>query len=370
MDPEEIALVLRLMLEDAEAIIPINENEREEIAETSFNDQQTARGISGAVQADGGTISQSEGEEVRTCEACRDDKYTAELARAPCQHEYCGSCLSHIFRNAMMDESLFPPRCCRETIPLDENLAFLDADVVQEFGRKSVEYSTPRRTYCHNTQCNAFIPPANYANDIATCTECGSKTCMTCKGASHEDGCPHDEELQQTLQMARDLHWQRCSSCGTYIEQNTGCNHMTCRCGHEFCYLCGAVWKTCACEQWDEAHLYGGAPQIAAHGHHNNLNFDLHALLLDLLARNPEPERLQQPNHAVEEEEDEDEEENAEQLAPVEHDQEDDECLHPRWVDRRGAHNCEVCDDRMPLFIYECLDCHIMVCRSCRRHRM
>ena len=36
------------------------------------------------------------------------------------------------------------------------------------------------------------------------------------------------------------------------IELNHGCFHMTCRCKTQFCYRCGAQWKTCSCPQWEE----------------------------------------------------------------------------------------------------------------------
>ena len=28
-----------------------------------------------------------------------------------------------------------------------------------------------------------------------------------------------------------------------------------CRCGYQFCYLCGGKWKTCTCENWQERRL-------------------------------------------------------------------------------------------------------------------
>ena len=28
------------------------------------------------------------------------------------------------------------------------------------------------------------------------------------------------------------------------IERTEGCNHMTCKCGNQFCYVCGANWNT------------------------------------------------------------------------------------------------------------------------------
>jgi len=43
--------------------------------------------------------------------------------------------------------------------------------------------------------------------------------------------------------------------CRFFVELEVGCYHMTCRCGHEFCYLCTSRWKTCSCPQWDEGRL-------------------------------------------------------------------------------------------------------------------
>ena len=35
------------------------------------------------------------------------------------------------------------------------------------------------------------------------------------------------------------VHTKPCNKCHHRIEKNGGCNHMTCRCGHEMCWLCG-----------------------------------------------------------------------------------------------------------------------------------
>lgn len=44
--------------------------------------------------------------------------------------------------------------------------------------------------------------------------------------------------------------------------QNEALIISRCRCRHEFCYLCGEVWKRCACDQWDPERLLARANQV------------------------------------------------------------------------------------------------------------
>ncbi|KAI1769902.1 hypothetical protein F4818DRAFT_456466 [Hypoxylon cercidicola] len=273
----------------------------------------------------------------RACEACGDMKHFAELARAPCQHEYCRQCLSHLFHGATADESLFPPRCCKLPIGLERSRPFLDAEVVQQFLKKAPEFSSTCRTYCHNRNCAAFIEPKNCVDDTATCGECGCRTCITCKNAQHIGDCPNDERLQQVIQLAREEGWQRCQNCRRMVELETGCNHMTCRCGFQFCYVCGARWKTCRCEQWDEHRLYERAAEIDARDDE------------DQPGERDRPQRVQHLMDNL---------------------RRDHECDHTRWFSRGGPRECEECFNVMPIFIYECRQCHIMACRYCKRHRL
>ena len=56
--------------------------------------------------------------------------------------------------------------------------------------------------------------------------------------------CERQPEDVALLDEARRRRWQRCSQCRRMIDLGQGCRHMTCMCGHEFCYTCGKPWWT------------------------------------------------------------------------------------------------------------------------------
>lgn len=163
----------------------------------------------------------------RQCEACREEKKFFDLARTPCRHEYCRPCLEKLFETAMTDESLFPPHCCSQPIPMTTVRIFLKSELVHLFEKKKVEFATPNRTYCCSPICSEFINVEHIRGDVATCPECGTTTCTMCKAATHGGDCPNDKALQQVLATASENHWQRCYSCRTVVELDHGCNHMT-----------------------------------------------------------------------------------------------------------------------------------------------
>ncbi|KAF4537569.1 Zinc finger RING/FYVE/PHD-type protein [Lasiodiplodia theobromae] len=164
----------------------------------------------------------------RRCEACRDDKKFFDVATVPhCRHDYCRDCLDQLFRLSMTDESLFPPRCCRQPISLDDVRMFLSTETAREFQRKKPELETPNKTYCHVQSCSAWIPPQSITDEVGVCPRCRLQTCTICKGSTHVGDCPWDEATQQLLQTADGSGWQRCYKCRRVVELHTGCNHIT-----------------------------------------------------------------------------------------------------------------------------------------------
>jgi len=163
------------------------------------------------------------------CVSCGDDMDFYDVARVPCDHEYCRQCLAKLFELSMTDETLFPPRCCKNEIPLARVRFFLPTDLAKRFEAIYAELSTKNRVYCHHVRCNSFIPATavDASNDVATCPHCARTTCAICKGPSHTGDCPNDTALQQLVAIANTEQWQRCLNCKRFVELEQGCNHMT-----------------------------------------------------------------------------------------------------------------------------------------------
>ena len=161
------------------------------------------------------------------CEACGDTKPFYEIISGPCGHEYCRECIIALFESCMSDESLFPPRCCRQVIPVAIAAVFMSRDLRERFAEKAIEYNTENRVYCSNGSCSKFIQPDNIRDAAAICSSCRAQTCIHCKTASHPGDCEHDPALAQLLTLANAEGWQRCFRCGRIVDLDVGCNHMT-----------------------------------------------------------------------------------------------------------------------------------------------
>ena len=163
----------------------------------------------------------------RDCISCGEKHLFFEVARCPCSHEYCLTCLETLFRLSMGDESLFPPRCCTIPIPIESARMFLPSALVGEFMDKRVELETADRTYCHHPACSRFIGKDFIQGDVGTCRSCWRETCTLCKKAAHESDCPQDAALQELLQVVAEKGWQRCYACHRVVELDYGCNHIS-----------------------------------------------------------------------------------------------------------------------------------------------
>lgn len=150
--------------------------------------------------------------------------------RAPCNHLYCGTCLTRFFTVATTDGGVFPASCCVEPIPLADAHRFLPAQVVTRYEMMQLEADTQAadRRYCHAQACGSFIPPADFAEDRATCRSCWAQTCILCRAAAHDGVCAGDSAPDEirALVAANGLHWKQCPRCKNWREKMFGCPYM------------------------------------------------------------------------------------------------------------------------------------------------
>ena len=187
-----------------------------------------------------------------TCTCCEDPLAMDKAWQAPCKHWYCSDCLGTLIQACMNDETLYPPRCC-VILPWQEMKLLLAQDLVTSFEQRKVQFVTPASEllYCAQPACSQFIGGRSTPARSLTCPLCNINTCASCRAASHARPCSVDpnEAEQQTRQLANEQGWQSCQRCNQIVDLIPGgCNHMTCRCGHQFCYVCGQRWKTCRCQ--------------------------------------------------------------------------------------------------------------------------
>jgi hypothetical protein len=109
------------------------------------------------------------------------------------------------------------------------------------------EHNAPNPTYCPWEDCLAYIPRRFIRDDYTRCPFCEKAMCMLCKKKDHSGVCRQDKKLKALIEKSK---WKFCP-CGQLVEKKHGCNHMTCRCGREFCYRCGKPYDvrtpTCTC---------------------------------------------------------------------------------------------------------------------------
>ncbi|XP_065895371.1 E3 ubiquitin-protein ligase parkin-like isoform X2 [Dysidea avara] len=128
---------------------------------------------------------------------------------------------------------------------------------------------------CPQVDCGNGLLPEQGQRRIE-CNECKHVFCARCKKAYHSGSCNSASSRQQGAQAyntnrfsavdAERARWvvaneryiednaKRCPRCGVAIQKTEGCNHMTCTCKFEFCWLCLIEWNgNCQGRHWFRA---------------------------------------------------------------------------------------------------------------------
>ncbi|CAG8931546.1 unnamed protein product [Penicillium salamii] len=188
---------------------------------------------------------------LNSCTSCMEDVLGRDMVWSACDHPYCAKCALYMLEESFKKGIIFPPRCCDGFLLFETKKHLFTTEIWARFELETTKSNDPSPLYCYDPRCSAYIPPQHRG----ACQNCTKKTCVKCIRAKHRGPCDlrGTDQDRQLKELALENSWRRCEGCGHMVELKFGCNHMTCVCGHEFCYKCGWEWKTCGCPQYGDS---------------------------------------------------------------------------------------------------------------------
>ena len=157
--------------------------------------------------------------------------------------------------------------CLHDKCDTSVRLDTLKALMPIEFSHKYVQFYTDLQilqardsfVYCKNKKCNKLIVakfPTEIDSEwtqghssISVC-ECGEMICNYCLQEMHFPAfCRQAKDYFKNMAQLAAVRIEdpselatsegkQCPNCNNYMEKNMGCNHMSCPCGFQFCWLC------------------------------------------------------------------------------------------------------------------------------------
>jgi len=106
-------------------------------------------------------------------------------------------------------------------------------------------YMSIGMVHCAFPECGTLMCPG-LDTTIMNCPKCGNATCRKHRVLTEfslEVCCSVGKEVGDGM-VTLNPSTKMCSKCFSHIEKNGGCNHMTCKCGHQFCWLCGLIYTS------------------------------------------------------------------------------------------------------------------------------
>jgi hypothetical protein len=176
-------------------------------------------------------IHPSDSYEKQICNICYKNKSNDSLFlicnSKPCDKFVCGKCIKNIIENNIIrgeiistdifkcpfckrigDSNIFD-KFCNKKYQKFYNYYFVNkCDKIGYCGCENIDKVTNLSSVCDLDKKNNFI-----------CNKCDSH-----------------------MQI-----YEKCPKCSCCIEKNGGCNLMTCKCGHQFCWICKNKWGTTLC---------------------------------------------------------------------------------------------------------------------------
>ncbi|KAF5732087.1 E3 ubiquitin-protein ligase [Tripterygium wilfordii] len=194
------------------------------------------------------------------CTICLDVKLHGEMfVSHSCTHTFCTDCISQYVATKIQEnismvkcpdlncKGILEPQNCREIVP---------AEVFDRWENTLCESLVlgSQKFYCPFGDCSALlVDDGGVTVTSSECPNCRRLFCAQCKVAWHAGmtcsefekfkGGESKKEDKMVMKLVKKKKWKRCPNCSFYVDKISGCIHISCRCGFEFCYRCGSKWS-------------------------------------------------------------------------------------------------------------------------------
>ncbi|WJX37317.1 RBR-type E3 ubiquitin transferase [Trifolium repens] len=196
-----------------------------------------------------------------TCGICFDSvKVSKIFTNTSCNHPFCTVCISKYVNVQRKDKVVklnWPNPTCSVELKPEHLQSILSKKVIIDWESAiyESEICLKEKIYCPYKNCSLLL--VNDEAEVVTscqCPSCHRLFCAQCKVPWHADmSCREFLDLKngrdeknlekKFLALAKKKKWQKCPKCCMHVQRNGGCEHISCRCGCNFCYKCGKDWS-------------------------------------------------------------------------------------------------------------------------------
>ncbi|KAG6100101.1 hypothetical protein E4U31_004140 [Claviceps sp. LM219 group G6] len=198
------------------------------------------------------------------CDICCEDEDDLPTFAMKCGHRYCVGCHVHYLTQKIKEEG----EAAKIQCPSDGCGRVYDSRSVDLLvGPEMVDryHELLNRNYVEGKEHFKWCPAPDCPNVVECSVKkkeldkivpaveclCGYRFCFGCPYSDHQPApcelvkkwlrkCADDSETANWISA----NTKECPKCGSTIEKNGGCNHMTCRkCKYEFCWMCMGLWS-------------------------------------------------------------------------------------------------------------------------------
>ena len=207
--------------------------------------------------------------ELFTCDICFDEYSIDETFQNICGHRYCLNCWRE---NILVQLNLSGEHIhclgCPELVDIKDITYHRLIPNIEKYNMYTnrVTRKTFHANICCCPKCHKEMFSYSKGKVICTDPSCKYVFCIQCEESWHEGRtCQEYREFkereninEQEFRKWQQKNTKQCPRCKNAIEKNKGCNHMTCKCGYEFCWLCMQPYtrnhfrnNTTGCVQFD-----------------------------------------------------------------------------------------------------------------------